>query len=208
MSIENNVVLDEEVIVPAGLSAADTRLALARRLIGHMRQQLEALERLIAEQDQSAFEEIKRSMEEQQRDVDEAIRPFNAERVLEGVFDGQHMVAEDGRTYLVPPNYASKSKLVEGDFLRLTITDTGRFVFKQRGPIERQRCLGMLVYDEQTDEWRVVVEGNAYKVLAASISYYKGQAGDDAVILVPRANPSEWAALENIVRHDLSEFSA
>ena len=35
-------------------------------------------------------------------------------RVVEGVFDGQNMVGSDGKIYSVPPNYASKSKLVEG----------------------------------------------------------------------------------------------
>ena len=32
-------------------------------------------------------------------------------KVIEGVFDGQSMVGSDGKTYPVPANYASKSKL-------------------------------------------------------------------------------------------------
>jgi len=52
-------------------------------------------------------------------------------KVIEGVFDGEMMVAADGQTYSVPPNYASKSKLVEGDTLKLTIPADGSFVFKQ-----------------------------------------------------------------------------
>ena len=43
--------------------------------------------------------------------------PANEVKILEGVFDGQNMVGSDGRQYIVPPNYASKSKLVEGDIL-------------------------------------------------------------------------------------------
>ena len=39
-------------------------------------------------------------------------------KVIEGVFDGQIMVGPDGKTYPVPANYASKSKLVEGDIFR------------------------------------------------------------------------------------------
>src|SRR3712207_6782664 len=42
-------------------------------------------------------------------------------KVIEGVFDGQNMVGSDGKTYPVPANYASKSKLVQGDILKLTI---------------------------------------------------------------------------------------
>ena len=33
-------------------------------------------------------------------------------KIIEGVFDGQNMVGSDGKTYPVPANYASKSKLV------------------------------------------------------------------------------------------------
>ena len=46
-------------------------------------------------------------------------------KVIEGVFDGQTMVGPDGKNYPVPANYASKSKLVEGDILKLTIADDG-----------------------------------------------------------------------------------
>ncbi len=189
-----------------GLNAADTRLALARRFIAHMRQELEGLESLLREEDTAGLEAMEESLQQQRSALGEAIRSSSATRTLEGVFDGQNMVAEDGRTYLVPANYASKSKLVEGDLLRLTMMDNGRFIFKQRGPIERQRHLGLLVYDEQTDQWRVIVEGSAYRVLPASVSFYKGQNGDEAVILVPRGNPSRWGALENILRRDLSAF--
>jgi hypothetical protein len=44
-------------------------------------------------------------------------------KVVEGVFDGQNMVGSDGKTYPVPANYASKSKLVQGDILKLTIAE-------------------------------------------------------------------------------------
>src|SRR3989338_6572507 len=44
-----------------------------------------------------------------------------AGRTVEGIFDGQNMVDSHGQTYPVPANYASKSKLVEGDGMKLTI---------------------------------------------------------------------------------------
>ena len=47
---------------------------------------------------------------------------------MEGVFDGQNMMGPDGKKYPVPANYASKSKLVEGDVLKLTISDDGSFI--------------------------------------------------------------------------------
>jgi hypothetical protein len=49
-------------------------------------------------------------------------------KVIEGTFDGQNMVGSDEKLYPVPANYASKSKLVQGDGLKLTIGDDGAFL--------------------------------------------------------------------------------
>jgi hypothetical protein len=65
-------------------------------------------------------------------------------KVIEGVFDGQNMMGSDGKTYPVPANYASKSKLVQGDILKLTIADDGAFMYKQIGPIPRKQLVGVL----------------------------------------------------------------
>lgn len=123
-------------------------------------------------------------------------------RTVEGVFDGEHMIAGDGKKYSVPPNYASKSKLVEGDLLKLTITPAGAFIYKQIGPIERARLTGELVYNQDTGEWGVLADGRVYKVLKASATFFKGNTGDEVVILVPRAAPSKWGAVENIIRKE------
>ncbi|MBI3573128.1 MAG: hypothetical protein HY092_02930, partial [Candidatus Kerfeldbacteria bacterium] len=79
-------------------------------------------------------------------------------RIIEGAFDGQNMVGPDGKQYSVPANYASKSKLVEGDVLKLTITRDGSFIYKQIGPVDRQRLVGTLGRDETTGEFKVDVE--------------------------------------------------
>src|SRR6476620_751407 len=68
----------------------------------------------------------------------------NIGKVIEGVFDGQNMVGSDAKTYPVPANYASKSKLVQGDILKLTIADDGAFLYKQIGPIPRKQVVGTL----------------------------------------------------------------
>ena len=59
-------------------------------------------------------------------------------KVVEGIFDGQNMVDGEGQEYPIPANYASKSKLVEGDGMKLTITDEGKFIYKQILPIKRK----------------------------------------------------------------------
>lgn len=121
-------------------------------------------------------------------------------KIIEGTFDGQNMLGPDGKQYSVPANYASKSKLVEGDVLKLTITRDGSFIYKQIGPVERQRLIGQLTRDDVTGEYRVVADGRNFKVLLASITYFKGEPGDEVVVLVPTGADSRWAAVENIIK--------
>jgi hypothetical protein len=121
-------------------------------------------------------------------------------KIIEGVFDGQNMVGPDGKQYSIPANYASKSKLVEGDILKLTIMPDGSFVYKQIGPVERKRIVGTLIKEENTSEFKVLAENKSYSVLLASITYFKGEVGDEVVILVPEKGESSWAAVENIIK--------
>src|SRR3989338_2456833 len=121
-------------------------------------------------------------------------------RVVEGVFDGQKMIGPDGKNYSVPANYASKSKLVEGDLLKLTITSKGAFVFKQIGPINRLRRRGILTQNQGGHDYAAKVAGRSYRVLTASVTYFRGHEGDEVIILVPGSGESKWAAVENVVR--------
>lgn len=120
-------------------------------------------------------------------------------KVIEGVFDGQNMVGPDGKQYPVPANYASKSKLVEGDVLKLTIAEDGSFIYKQIGPVERRKILGSLVQDER-GEYKVVAEGKPYKVLLASLTYFKSEPGDQVTIVLPKDKEATWGAVENVIK--------
>lgn len=118
-----------------------------------------------------------------------------AGKVIEGVFDGQAMLGPDGKTYPVPANYASKSKLIEGDILKLTIAEDGGFIYKQIGPVARKQIIGTL--QMRDGAYFVEVGGREYRVLLASVTYFKAKAGDQISIIVPEDNTeAEWAAIE------------
>lgn len=121
----------------------------------------------------------------------------NDGKIIEGVFNGEEMLDNNGKHYLVPPNYASKSKLVAGDILKLTISSDGSFIYKQIGPIERQKVVGHII--EKNNKFQVDIGGKKYNVLNASITYFKAKNGDKVTIVVPKAQESNWAAIENIV---------
>ena len=118
-----------------------------------------------------------------------------AGKVIEGVFDGQVMIGPDGKTYPVPANYASKSKLIEGDILKLTIADDGGFIYKQIGPVARRQLIGTLL--QHDGAYYVEVSGREYRVLLASVTYFRAKVGDQVSIIVPEDNrEAEWAAVE------------
>lgn len=116
-------------------------------------------------------------------------------KIIEGVFDGQTMVGSDGKNYPVPANYASKSKLVQGDILKLTIAEDGAFLYKQIGPIPRKQIVGTLKLEN--GHYLVDVNGKQYRVLLASVTYFKAKPGDQVSVNVPEDDSTaEWAALE------------
>lgn len=119
--------------------------------------------------------------------------------VVEGTFDGQIMSGSDGKQYPVPANYASKSKLIEGDLLKLTITSDGSFIYKQIGPADRRHAIGVIAQDDQGN-YLVLADGRPYRVLLASVTYFKAEPGDEVAIVYPRAESATWAALENVLQ--------
>jgi hypothetical protein len=130
---------------------------------------------------------------------DAKVSPISREdtlgKIIEGVFDGQNMVGSDGKTYPVPANYASKSKLVQGDILKLTIADDGAFLYKQIGPVPRKQIVGTLQLEG--GHYFVDVNGKKFRVLLASVTYFKAKPGDQVSVNVPEdETTAEWAALE------------
>ncbi len=116
-------------------------------------------------------------------------------KIIEGVFDGQTMVGSDAKSYPVPANYASKSKLVQGDILKLTIADDGSFLYKQIGPIPRKQVVGVLI--QENGHYYVDVNGRKLRVLLASVTYFKAKPGDQVSVNIPEDDAhTEWAALE------------
>ncbi len=159
--------------------------------------QVKRLRTLIQEAETSlaAATELLMSLVGDDMTVAPAAREEALGKVIEGVFDGQNMVGSDGKTYPVPANYASKSKLVQGDILKLTIADDGAFLYKQIGPIPRKQVVGGLKLEN--GHYFVDVAGKNYRVLLASVTYFKAKPGDQVSVNIPEDDSNaEWAALE------------
>lgn len=116
----------------------------------------------------------------------------------EGVFDGQYLVAQDGRKTEVPANYAAKSKLVYGDILKV-FTDSGRQIFKQIDRVERKKIEGVLAKKE--GKWYLLADSGSYKISDASAEYNKAELNDRASALIPAENPKvSFASLDVVFK--------
>ena len=178
---------------------SDTKLKVVHKILENIRESLEQVENMVSEMEDGnteiSDEEIDNLITQS-----EGVEHTDRGMIIEGVFDGYQMIGPDGKQYSVPPNYSSKSKLVEGDLLKLTIAPDGAFIYKQIRPIDRERMKGKLVKDKETGEFRVLVDKKLFKVLLASVTYYRGDVGDEAVILTPSGGKSTWAAVDNIIK--------
>lgn len=159
--------------------------------------QIKRLRALIqeAETNLAAANELLISLVGDDAKIAPVVKDDNLGKIVEGVFDGQNMVGSDGKMYPIPANYASKSKLVQGDILKLTIADDGTFLYKQIGPIPRKQVVGTLKLEN--GHYFVEVNGRDFRVLLASVTYFKAKPGDQVSVNLPEDDSqAEWAALE------------
>ena len=129
-----------------------------------------------------------------------------ATEVVEGNFDGENMVGDNGQVYLVPQNYASKSQLVIGDRMKWLLT-SDREIYKLIAPVERVSG----IFSMDGDNYAVIVENikNPVRILKASATFaIKNQGlsvGDDVVILIPKNATPTWGALVSVVKKNKVE---
>ena len=129
------------------------------------------------------------------------------DQAIYGYFDGQIMVGDDGKQYPVPANYASKSKLVEGDKLKLNITPDNRFVYKQIGPVQRNYLIGLVKKDEKGN-FTIQTPEKDYQVLLAAATYFKIEAGDEVTLIIPQGKATIWGAIENVLQKNITSSPA
>lgn len=187
-------VMEESVTIPKNKYEA------MQKIIASLHDSLGNLLDLMASDNSAVNDKMVDGLKKKLSVINEDLELTGAGSTLEGVFDGVKMIANDGQAYEVPANYASKSKLIEGDILKLTLKKGGSYIFKQISPVERKRVVGVLSMDETSGEYYVLSGGKVYKVNPASVTFYKGELGNDVILLVPKDGMSSWAAIENIIK--------
>lgn len=118
-------------------------------------------------------------------------------KIIEWVFTGEDMLGADKNHYPVPVNYASKSKLVQGDRMKLTIDGNGKMLYKQIKQIERESKIGLLT--QNNGKYQIISEGVSYDVLTAAVTHFKADIGDTVTILIPAWKEATFGAIEAVM---------
>jgi hypothetical protein len=123
--------------------------------------------------------------------------------VIEGYFDGESMLGDNGQYYTVPQNYASKTQLVIGDRMKWMLTPD-REVYKLIGQAVRERIIG--TFSMEGDYYVVISEKHPkpIKILKASATFAMKNLGlnfgDEVVIIVPKGITPAWGAFSSVVK--------
>ncbi len=120
---------------------------------------------------------------------------------IEWEFDGVVLIDKDWKKYPVPTNYASKSKLISWDEMKLNIMKNGKMIFKLIKKVERHTIQAILSKDSTSDK-DIAIYKNKYIFILnhAAVSYHKWKPGDKVLITVNKSKPWKFAALDTIMQ--------
>ncbi len=120
-------------------------------------------------------------------------------KIIEGVFDWYFFIWPHNKKIPVPLNYASKSKLIPWDKLKLTIFSDGKLIYKLIKPAPRKNLKATVSkiddnkYIAITDDWKT------YKLNLAAVTYFKVKPWDEITIITNSEGKWEYAAIEWVI---------
>lgn len=96
-------------------------------------------------------------------------------------------------------NYASKTKLIPGDMLKLRIMEDGKLVYKLIAPAPRKYVKAKLSKTEEGKFIALTEEGKTYSLNQAAVSFFKGNVGNEMSIIVNASEENNSAAIEALI---------
>ena len=134
---------------------------------------------------------------------------------VEGYFDGESMIGDNGQIYPVPQNYASKTQLVVGDRMKWSL-GTNNYgekheMFKLIVPVARQKVIGKFMTDGVNFTVILDTQTTPVKVLKASATYAMKnlglKMGGLIAVYVPKNGPITHGAFVSVVGENTTAAS-
>lgn len=120
-------------------------------------------------------------------------------KTVEWVYDGYFMVGSDKKKYPVPMNYASKTKLIPWDVLKLRVMDDGKLIYKLIWQANRKYVKATLSKSDDNKFTALTDDGEIYFLNQAAVTYFKGKTGDEMSIIVNSDGVGNFAAIEALM---------
>lgn len=120
-------------------------------------------------------------------------------QVVEWVYDGYFMVWSDKKKYPVPMNYASKTKLIPWDVLKLRIMEDGKLIYKLIWQANRRYVKATLSKSEDNKYTAITDEWTVYFLNQAAVTYFKGKTWDELSIIINADGVWNFAAIEALI---------
>ncbi len=125
----------------------------------------------------------------------------NDNKIIEWIFTWEDMLWADNNRYPIPANYASKSKLVQWDRLKLTIDTIGRMTYKQILPIPR--FIKTWIIAKENDRYIVICDSKSYNLLQRAVTHFKLEIWDKVSVVLPEWKDATFAAIEMALPKDM-----
>ena len=120
-------------------------------------------------------------------------------QVVEWKFDGTFMIGNDTKMYPVPMNYASKTKLIPGDMLKLRIMEDGKLIYKVIGPAARKFLKAKLTKTEEGKFIALSEDNKTFSLNQAAVSFFKWNVGNEITIILNAGDDTGFAAIEAVI---------
>jgi hypothetical protein len=123
-------------------------------------------------------------------------RPSKDMPGIEGVYDGNFMISDDGKKYEVPKNYAAKSLLVVGDRLKKIVEDD-KESFKIVEKIARKKIEGLI--SKKDGRFVLLAKEGTFNLLKNAVDFRNLKQGDTVLAYIPESTPhKDFAALDKL----------
>lgn len=109
------------------------------------------------------------------------------------------MLVDKWPSYPVPYNYASKSKLIPWDTLKLTVYEDWSMVYKLIKSAPRKSIKGIL-HKKDNQYLALWSDNNNYSLNSAAVTFHKGQCGDEVCLVINETWVYNYAALELVLK--------
>lgn len=144
--------------------------------------------------------DIEQLVQEQQKGKNTHSEQQDSDNIVHGEFDGYFMVGSDQKKYPVPLNYASKTKLIPGDKLKLKIMNDGKLIYKLVAPAPRKHVRAVLSQEKDQKYVAITDQGTSFFLNQAAVTFFKGRPGDEVYIIINKEGKGSYAAIEAIIK--------